>query len=168
RSKSPASSPPTSASRQPPARRLNRDRMATYRDSDDGPHHHALTALPASAGQDVVGTATNGPMKLANPRLPSRPGTEASAAFVTVFPVAGPDVAVVEQAVVVDDPHQRLDPVVVVLPGHGVPGGCLPLADGADQPALKLVPAIVAELRQGDREPEGAPLPFLLALRLGG
>jgi len=79
---------------------------------------------------------------------------------VIVFPVAGSDVAVVEQAVVVDDPYQRLDPVVVVLPGHGVPGGCLPLADGADQPVLELVPVIMAELGQGDREPEGTALPI--------
>ena len=77
-----------------------------------------------------------GLFELANHRL----GTDASAAFVIVFPVAGPDVAIVEQAVVVDDPHQGLDPVIVVLPEDCIPGGCLPLADGADQPALKLVP----------------------------
>ena len=60
-------------------------------------------------------------LKLANSRLLSRLGTDTLAAFVIIFSVAGSDVAVVEQAVVVDDPHQRLDPMVVVLPGHGVP-----------------------------------------------
>jgi signal transduction histidine kinase len=83
--------------------------------------------------------------------------------------VLGVHVAVLEQAVPFHHGVQRGDPVLVVLPAAPcVARGVLPGADGRDELPLKVLPRVVAELRQRHGQPECPPLPLRVEPRLMG
>jgi len=87
-------------------RSLTQNRIKVLREAKARRRPVLLSSVPLPEGNDDPHARKPGrrTLKLANPRL----GTDASAAFAIIFPVAGSDVAIVEQAVVVDSPASDL------------------------------------------------------------